>query len=283
MSAPVVQVQYATLQGIAQTFAQLAERTEDIHNQVRRQMSALESGWEGEGSERFFEEMQTKVLPRTKRLQATFTETKQTLHHMMQIFQEAEENAKRLLDGEGGYVPSSPEALLKGLFGKQLSDWVEKEANKIGKGLNRLKNAIGPSTLEAAGNLGKRLFQGAKNLLSKAVKFAPMGFRAIGETVLGMIGNDRSGLAGLAAAAGGAAISIGLAIAAPKIALGLAIAGAGGAAIEIIGGLIGHQGMAEFGKNLGNVANPVWWINRGVDGIQNMANYAQQHGFALSN
>jgi WXG100 family type VII secretion target len=61
---------------------------------VRSSMSKLEDGgWIGRGSDAFFQEMNSEVLPASLRLQEVLDEASQVTRAIVQIVQQAEEEA----------------------------------------------------------------------------------------------------------------------------------------------------------------------------------------------
>lgn len=89
-----VEADYDQLEQIAARFAAQAQATEQTLNKVRASMSNLEEGgWIGRGSNAFFSEMHSEVLPATERLRQALEEANRVTNQIVQVMKQAEEEA----------------------------------------------------------------------------------------------------------------------------------------------------------------------------------------------
>lgn len=108
-NADKIQADYDQLGQIAAQFAQQGDRTLDLGRQVHGCMSQLrDGGWIGVGANRFYNEMDTLVLPGLQRLaNALHTSSAQT-QRIAQILRAAEEQAGQLFYGGDGNFGAMP-------------------------------------------------------------------------------------------------------------------------------------------------------------------------------
>jgi WXG100 family type VII secretion target len=89
-----IEADYDQLEQIASRFGNQAQEMQQMMQNVRSSMGNLESGgWEGRGSEAFFAEMNSEVLPASERLQQALEEADRVTRMIMQMVQQAEEEA----------------------------------------------------------------------------------------------------------------------------------------------------------------------------------------------
>lgn len=89
-----IEVNYEQMEQIASQFANQAQEVQQMVQKVRSSMSNLENGgWEGRGSDAFFAEMNSEVLPASERLQQALEEANRVTKSIMQTVQQAEEEA----------------------------------------------------------------------------------------------------------------------------------------------------------------------------------------------
>jgi len=100
MAGELVQVDYAFLERIASFFAQESERVNGALKTLRRQMDSLQQGgWIGRGANAFYSEMEQSILPSLQRLGTALEISGVTVKQMMQVYQSAEIEARRLFEG----------------------------------------------------------------------------------------------------------------------------------------------------------------------------------------
>jgi len=90
---------YDQLDNVANRFANQASQIQDMLQRVRGGMESLEEGWIGRGSEAFFSEMQSEVLPASMRLQQALQEASQVTKQIVQTVRQAEDQASSLFRG----------------------------------------------------------------------------------------------------------------------------------------------------------------------------------------
>ncbi len=100
MSAPKVKADYERLAKIAAIFDQQATNSRQMLQQLLRQMGILQGGdWIGAGATKFYQEMNSAVLPSVRRLVAALEAGSRTTLQVSQIMRQAEEEAARVLRG----------------------------------------------------------------------------------------------------------------------------------------------------------------------------------------
>jgi WXG100 family type VII secretion target len=112
MSAEVIQADYAELEAIARMFSQQAEMNSEMYGRVRQSVQSLEQGgWEGQGSNAFFTEMDSTIYPALQRLIDAMEEAQSATLEIKQIIQQAEEEAAAPFGGraaEDGGTAADP-------------------------------------------------------------------------------------------------------------------------------------------------------------------------------
>ncbi|RME69683.1 MAG: WXG100 family type VII secretion target [Chloroflexi bacterium] len=91
--ADEIRADYDQLEQVASRFANQAQEVQQMLQQVRSSMSRLRNDWIGRGSDAFFDEMEGEVLPATQRLQQALEEASRVTKDIVQIMQQAEEEA----------------------------------------------------------------------------------------------------------------------------------------------------------------------------------------------
>jgi WXG100 family type VII secretion target len=91
--ADEVRADYEQLEQISSRFANQAQEIQQMLQKVRNSMQKLEPDWIGRGSDAFFNEMEGEVLPATDRLQQALDEAGRITREVVQILQQAEEEA----------------------------------------------------------------------------------------------------------------------------------------------------------------------------------------------
>ncbi len=91
--ADEIRADYAQLQQLSTQFQRQAQAINQMRQQVKSKMSALQGNWIGKGSEAFFSEMNDKVLPSTERLYQALQEASKITKQIAQTVQQAEQDA----------------------------------------------------------------------------------------------------------------------------------------------------------------------------------------------
>jgi WXG100 family type VII secretion target len=90
----VIRVDYEALQQVAEKFGQQAEAIVAMLTAVRGSMNPLEGGgWIGKGSDAFFNEMNSDILPAVQRLAEALGEANQVTNKIVSFMQQADEEA----------------------------------------------------------------------------------------------------------------------------------------------------------------------------------------------
>ena len=89
-----IRADYDRLDQVATRFANQAQATQQLIQNVRGSMDPLEQGgWVGRGSDSFFSEMNGVVLPGTERLQQALEEANRITKQIIQTVKQAEDDA----------------------------------------------------------------------------------------------------------------------------------------------------------------------------------------------
>ncbi len=118
MSSDVIQVDFEVLNQIAQRFGQQAESTAHLINLIHSRLAPLQDGgWQGQGADAFFAEMEKDLLPGLQRLQFALEQASQTTDIVGQVLDEAQQEGASRFDpagsggngmSPGGRVPGVP-------------------------------------------------------------------------------------------------------------------------------------------------------------------------------
>jgi len=92
--ADEIRADYEEMEQISNRFANQSQTIQQMMQKVRSSMDKLEGGdWIGRGSDAFFNEMNSDVLPATERLIQALDEASRTTKDISQTVQQAEEEA----------------------------------------------------------------------------------------------------------------------------------------------------------------------------------------------
>ena len=95
-----VRVDYTALQQIATVFAGEAQLAQTLHRQLSNQVAQLRSGgWQSQGANVFYGEMEQTLLPALKRLISALENAGRTTGSIADLMAEAERDAARLFSG----------------------------------------------------------------------------------------------------------------------------------------------------------------------------------------
>ncbi len=100
MPAPRVRADHQQLTQLAQSFGQQSEAINAMHQNVKNKMQVLEGrDWVGKGATKFYNEMNSSVLPSVKRLSTALEHAKQVTLKISKIMQQADEDVAALFRG----------------------------------------------------------------------------------------------------------------------------------------------------------------------------------------
>jgi WXG100 family type VII secretion target len=89
-----IRADYDQLEQIANRFVNQSQAVQQMLQRVRGAMDPLQGGgWIGRGSDAFFSEMESEVLPASLRLQQALEEANQVTRQIVQNVKQAEEEA----------------------------------------------------------------------------------------------------------------------------------------------------------------------------------------------
>lgn len=109
MPAPKIRADYDVLKRIASLFQREGQATSQTLTRLNRAKGTLQGGeWIGRGAEKFYQEMDSEVIPSVQRMAKAFGEAARVTGAINQIMQQAEDEAARILrgDGAGGGGPA---------------------------------------------------------------------------------------------------------------------------------------------------------------------------------
>lgn len=98
-------VQYEELAQIAQTFQQESEGLQALHDILNTTSESLRPDWLGVGSEAFFAEMRSLIMPAANRLFTAIHTASQTTTGVLNLVQQAEQEAAGLFNGDYSGTP----------------------------------------------------------------------------------------------------------------------------------------------------------------------------------
>ena len=93
MSAEEIRADYDQLAQVASRFTNQSQQIQQMTQNVQRSMETLRSGWEGRGSQAFFNEMQGKVLPGVNRLHQALQQAARVTQQISNTVRQAEDEA----------------------------------------------------------------------------------------------------------------------------------------------------------------------------------------------
>ena len=118
MGADKTRGNYDELTRIASAFAAEESRQAATLNDLRKNVEQLRSGdWIGQGASAFFAEMDSQVLPSLQRLVRSMASASRVTRTLSQTIKQAEEEAARLLNGDGAAGDTSGGAAGSGAAG----------------------------------------------------------------------------------------------------------------------------------------------------------------------
>ena len=91
MANTLFQLNYDQLVAIAKKFKDEGEDIAQLHSTTRQRVRDLHKEWIGEGADKFFDEMETELLPAVQRLSQALFLSQDMTHEIMKIIQEADE------------------------------------------------------------------------------------------------------------------------------------------------------------------------------------------------
>lgn len=142
--AEVIRVDYEALTKIASQFQNEAEAIQQVLQMIRGSMTPLQNGgWVGQGSEAFFNEMESDILPAVGRLTDALTQANGVSRQIAEVMQSAEEEAgSPFRTSETGGTMFVPQNWLENLGGSPLAPGGN-NANDFGIPFNWLDGVAG--------------------------------------------------------------------------------------------------------------------------------------------
>lgn len=95
-------VDYEQLREFAKKFANEGEVLAQLTSQIRQSVNDLKGEWIGAGSDAFFDEMETELLPALKRLHEAMTFSGATVNNISKIYRSAEEEGSNFIKNYDG-------------------------------------------------------------------------------------------------------------------------------------------------------------------------------------
>lgn len=103
MANELIQAQFEQLEAIAQQFAERSQSIEQMRGALTQRTEALRGGgWEGEGSDAFYREMEALIFPAVMRLRDALGEANRATLQIIGIIQTGEEEAAQPFRQQGG-------------------------------------------------------------------------------------------------------------------------------------------------------------------------------------
>jgi len=97
MPAPTVRVDHESLAAIAKVFGRESDEFRKLGRRIKQTMQVLQNGdWRGQGAAKFFQEMESRILPSVKRLESGLTAARKTTERIAKLMKQAEQEAARL-------------------------------------------------------------------------------------------------------------------------------------------------------------------------------------------
>ena len=89
-----IRADYDQLDQVASQFANQSQAIQQMSQNIRSSMDPLEGGgWIGRGSDAFFAEMQSEIIPANERLEQALDEASRVTRQIVQIVKQAEDEA----------------------------------------------------------------------------------------------------------------------------------------------------------------------------------------------
>jgi WXG100 family type VII secretion target len=103
VATPKVRADYEALKQVAASFGGQAQAARQTLQSLNSQLEVLQGGdWVGQGATAFYQEMGSQVMPTMKRLAGALENAQRSTLQISQIMQAAEDEAARVLRGDGG-------------------------------------------------------------------------------------------------------------------------------------------------------------------------------------
>jgi len=97
MSAAKVRSDFDQLNNIAGTFSSQSDAISQMNRNLKGKMEQLRSGhWVGKGATKFYNEMDSSVMPSLQRLQNALTQASGTTRKIAQLMKQAEDESARI-------------------------------------------------------------------------------------------------------------------------------------------------------------------------------------------
>jgi WXG100 family type VII secretion target len=94
--AETIQVEYEVLTQAKNKFTQLMDEITQMSNSINGKAEALrQDGWQGRGSDAFYNEMNDRVTPALGRLHQALEQASSTTNQIAEVYHEADESAQQ--------------------------------------------------------------------------------------------------------------------------------------------------------------------------------------------
>jgi WXG100 family type VII secretion target len=92
-----IRCDYDQMDQVSNQFNQQAQHIEDMNNKIHAVYDKLrDKGWEGQAAEKFFDEMDSKIIPSEVRLKQALEQASQACKQIAQSIKQAEQEASQL-------------------------------------------------------------------------------------------------------------------------------------------------------------------------------------------
>jgi len=97
MTCPKVRSDHDQLNNIASTFSSQADTINQMNQNLKGKMEQLRGGdWVGKGATKFYNEMDSSVMPSLKRLQNALSQASSTTKKIGQLMKQTEDESARI-------------------------------------------------------------------------------------------------------------------------------------------------------------------------------------------
>ena len=157
MAKNFFQLNYDQLVSISKKFKDEGEDIAKLHSATRQRVRDLHSEWVGEAAEKFFEEMETELLPAVQRLAQALFLTQDVTNDIMKIILEADEDTVGFFRNQ-----LSGDDFGAGLFGQALEGMPAGSSSPEDFGAGKFGEALGGNPTGGDGSSAPEDFGAAK-------------------------------------------------------------------------------------------------------------------------
>jgi WXG100 family type VII secretion target len=91
-----IQIQWSQMQTIQGKFQTDEATAQKVLTDLTRGYEDLKNTWEGEAANKFFQEMENDILPRTRKMIQAFTNAAEVTKALVSLFQQTEQDAANI-------------------------------------------------------------------------------------------------------------------------------------------------------------------------------------------